>query len=99
MSTYLGNQLLSGIATNTISNAHSLFDFKWSDHILNEMSWLRADTYSWHNGDLYKAAYNHLESDILNYQSTGTDIIDGIEIWYVSSPDGHKIIDAGYPDK
>lgn len=99
MSTYLGTQLLSGVGTNTIANAHSLFDFKWSDHILNEMSWLRSDTYSWHNGDVYVAAYNHLENDLENYVSAETDIIDGIEIWYVVSPDGHKIIDAGYPDQ
>ena len=78
MSTYLGNQLLSGVATNTISNAHSLFDFKWSDHILNEMSWLRADTFSWHNGLLYKAAYNHLVAD---YNSIEESIYGITKIW------------------
>ena len=32
----------------------------WSDHIINDMSWLRADTFSWQSGDVYKAAYEHL---------------------------------------
>lgn len=38
----------------------------WSDHAINDMSWLRADTFSWHSGDVYIAAYNHLASDINN---------------------------------
>ena len=70
MSTYLGNQLLSGVATNTISNAHSLLDFKWTDHILNEMSWLRADTFSWHNGNVYVGVYNHLVADLGTQEQT-----------------------------
>lgn len=64
MSTYLGTTLLSGVATKTISNAHSLFDFKWSDHILNDVSWLRSDTFSWQDGTVYSDAYNHLVNDI-----------------------------------
>jgi len=90
MSTYLGNQLLSGVATNTISNAHSLLDFKWSDHILNEMSWLRADTFSWQSGDVYVAAYNHLVAD--NSSGTSqTETIGSYTITYVLATDGHKI--------
>lgn len=30
------------------------------DHLLNDMSWLRANTFSWHNSDPYINAYNHL---------------------------------------
>lgn len=90
MSTYLGNQLLSGVATNTISNAHSLLDFKWTDHILNEMSWLRADTFSWQSGDVYVAAYNHLVAD---YQggTSQTETVGSYTITYVLATDGHKI--------
>lgn len=36
----------------------------WSDHLLNDMSWLRADTFSWQSGDVYKAAYEHLVGDL-----------------------------------
>ena len=91
MSTYLGNQLLAGTSTNVISNAHSLLDFKWTDHILNEMSWLRADTFSWHNGDLYVGAYNHLVAD---YESaaSNTETINGYTITFYTATDGHKIV-------
>ena len=59
MSIRRGVDIIAG--NNTILT--SLFDFKWSDHLLNEMSWLRADTFSWQSGDVYKAAYEHLLSD------------------------------------
>lgn len=36
----------------------------WADHLLNDMSWLRADTFSWQSGDVYKAAYDHLTNDM-----------------------------------
>ena len=81
MSTYLGNQLLSGVATNTISNAHSLFDFKWTDHILNEMSWLR----------------NDLQAAFDAGTTGQTEVIDGLTVYYDLAPDGHKIISAEYP--
>ena len=35
----------------------------WSDHVLNDISWLRADTFSWQSGDVYVAAYEHLVAD------------------------------------
>lgn len=35
----------------------------WSKHILNDASYLRADNFSWHSGDVYKAAYEHLVED------------------------------------
>ena len=35
----------------------------WFDHIANDVSWLRADTFSWHSGDVYKAAYEHLADE------------------------------------
>lgn len=41
----------------------TLLDFKWADHLLNDISWLRGDTFSWHDGEMYKAAYNHLVAD------------------------------------
>lgn len=35
----------------------------WSDRVINDMSWLRADTFSWHSGDVYVAAYQHLVAE------------------------------------
>lgn len=90
MSIYLGTNLLAGVSTQTISNAHSLLDFKWTDHILNELSWLRADTFSWQSGDVYVAAYNHLVADATGTAQTET--IGSYTITYYRANDGHKIV-------
>lgn len=41
-----------------------LLSFMWADHVLNDASWLRADTFSWQSGAVYQAAYNHLVDDV-----------------------------------
>ena len=93
MSTYLGTQLLAEVATNTIVNAHSLLDFKWTDHILNEMSWLRADTFSWQSGKVYAAAYNHLKAEYTLVASNAkTETVGSHTITYYEATDGHKIV-------
>lgn len=46
-----------------ISNSANLFDFKWTDHLLNSPNYLRADTFSWHDGTAYSIAYNELLSE------------------------------------
>ena len=38
----------------------NLFDFKWSDHLINNISWTRADNFSWHSAAVYVSAYNKL---------------------------------------
>lgn len=90
MSLYLGTQLLAGVATNTISNAHDLFDFKWTDHELTDQSWLRADTFSWQDGTVYSEAYNHLVADY-NGGTSQTETVGSYTITYVLATDGHKI--------
>ena len=90
MSIYKGTELLAGVSTDTISNANYLLDFKWSDHIINSMEWLRADTFSWQNGDVYKAAYNHLVADYSGGTSQ-TETVGSYTITYVLADDGHKI--------
>lgn len=90
MSIKLGTLPVAGIAQKTKTNAHSLFDFKWTDHILNEMSWLRGDTFSWQSGKIYVAAYNHLVADISSGTSK-TETVGSYTISYVEAPDGHKI--------
>jgi hypothetical protein len=40
-----------------------LFYHTFADHILNDASWLRGDTFSWQSGDMYVSAYNHLVAD------------------------------------
>ena len=90
MSIKLGSTLLAGVATNTIENAHSLLDFKWTDHILNELSWLRADTFSWQGGSVYVGAYNHILADYSGGTSQ-TETVGSYTITYVLADDGHKI--------
>ena len=63
----------------------------WFDHIVNDIQWLRADTFSWQSGDIYTAVYNHLVSDI-NNAPIQSDTINGITISYWLASDGHKIV-------
>lgn len=91
MSTYLGTQLLAGVATDTISNGHSLLDFKWTDHIISSMEWLRSDTFSWQSGAVYTAVYNHLVADISNITAS-TETVGSYTITYYQATDGHKIV-------
>lgn len=46
-----------------------LFDWKWADHQLNDIQWLRADTFSWQSGAVYQEAYKHLRNDMYNWYS------------------------------
>lgn len=62
----------------------------WFDHIANDVSWLRADTFSWQSGDVYVAAYEHLLADFEG-TTADTETVAGIEITYYSAQDGHKI--------
>jgi hypothetical protein len=57
-----------------------LFYHNWADHIVNDPSWLRADTFSWQSGDVYVAAYKHLVADA----KTAYAWISGSEIFYTS---------------
>lgn len=67
-----------------------LFDVKWADHILDNISWLRADTFSWHYGELYTRAYQHLTKDIIN-KTLQSETVAGITIQYYLANDGHKV--------
>lgn len=52
------------VFTPDISCRLPLLTPMWFDHITNDMSWLRADTFSWQSGDVYVAAYAHLTDDL-----------------------------------
>lgn len=56
MSIIQGTKVIASKATN----GFSLFDYKHADHLLNNVSWLRADTFSWQSGNVYRYAYQHL---------------------------------------
>lgn len=86
MSIRLGNTIIGGVATNTVMNAHTLLDFKWSDHRLNSMEWLDSTSFSWQSGDVYTSVYNLL---VAEYQN-GTTETEG-NITFKRSPNGYKI--------
>lgn len=48
----------------------------WSDHLLNDVQWLRADTFSWQSGETYSSVYQHLLDDIgyIRYMIPNDDI-------------------------
>lgn len=60
MTYYLGNNIIAGLSTNKVTSGFNVFDVKWSDHIINDIQWLRADTFSWQDGNVYTTAYNKL---------------------------------------
>lgn len=69
MSLYKGSTLIAGGRQSM-----PLLSFMWADHQLNDMSWLRADTFSWQSGLVYKAVYQHLVKDICaQYWGTNPD--------------------------
>lgn len=67
-----------------------LFHHDWFDYQLNDMAWLRADTFSWQDGTVYSDAYEHLVDDYTNGTST-TETVGSYTITYVLAADGHKI--------
>ena len=58
MSIYKNGKLIAGGR-----QCMPLLSFMWADHKLNDISWLRADTFSWQSGDVYQLAYQHLVND------------------------------------
>jgi len=97
--TSAGNSAISAAASATaaaISAAGThfkLFHHDWFDYELDDMAWLRADTFSWQDGTVYSDAYNHLVDDATNGTSE-TETIAGHTITYTLAEDGHKIVQA-----
>lgn len=57
-----------------------ILSYQWADHKLTDLSWLRADTFSWQSGDVYEAAYTELSTEYASAQSV-TTTIDHDEPW------------------
>lgn len=83
--------------TNTVAGVgkdgtgFTLFTPIWQDHLVNNASWLRADTFSWQSGAVYVAAYNHLVNDF-NGTTSAAETIGSTTITYYRAEDGHKIV-------
>ena len=72
-----------------------MFAHIWSDHIFNDVSYLRADNFSWHNGEIYITAYDILEQQYNNEKSV-KETENGIT--YKLTPDNFKIADPSQED-
>ena len=81
----------NGNITLNAGTAWSLLDRKWSDHILNDIRWLRADTFSWQSGSVYLEAYQHLVADINGITPT-TETVGSYTVTYYEGADKHKIV-------
>ena len=70
-----------------------LFKHAWADYLVSEMSWLRADTFSWHSGETYETAYEHLAGDLntnviengVTYYAWKSDAASYVPVLYTSS--------------
>lgn len=93
MSIRVGDNIIAGGGMPINKSALYLFDFKWSDHLVNQQEWLRADTFTWHDGTVYQNAYQHLVDDI-DGKTTQTETIAGTTITFYLADDGHKIVDS-----
>ena len=63
----------------------------WSDHLLNNSSYLRGDTFSWQSGSVYTSVYQHLVDDITG-KTAETETIAGTTITFYRADDAHKIV-------
>ena len=80
------------IIAGTPRNSVDLLDFKWSDHLLDDISWLRADTFSWQPGSVYVAVYEHLANEFDITKPIEAETFSGVTVYFRRSPDGHKIV-------
>ena len=79
-------------ATEAVQNVPlPLLAYIWSDHLINGIQWLRANTFSWQSGEAYSNAYNKLVEEYDNESSTTET--SGV-ITYKLTPNGFKIADA-----
>lgn len=65
-----------------------LFSFMWSDHLINDMQYLRADAFSWQDGKTYSLPYNKLVQEY----ATGETVTEN-GITFKRSTNGFKIAD------
>lgn len=68
-----------------------LLSCMWADHQLNDIQWLRGDTFSWQNGTAYSAVYNLLLGEYNNTAST-EQTKNGIT--FKVTPRGFRIADS-----
>ena len=59
-----------------LSNYHpSILTPQWSDHLLEDISWLRGDNFTWHDGVAYSSIYDELYNEFTNPNSISKRIL------------------------
>ena len=86
MSIRQGSNVISGAKRKELS----LFSPQWYDYVLDDINWVRADTFSWHKGSIYTAAYQHLLNDI-DGKTPQSETIEGTTVTFYLADDGHKV--------
>lgn len=82
-------------AASSLSRTFNLFDAKWADHQLDDIRWLRADTFSWQDGTVYSAAYQELWNEMQSSETVSeSESVNGITISYLRTPKGYKIVNC-----
>lgn len=82
-----GKQTIKTISQEELNNPYSLFDSKYSDHELNNISWLQSSG-QWNDGNVYVDAYNELLTEYNNSESL--EETEG-SITFKRTPKGYKI--------
>lgn len=77
-------------ATSAAGTHFKLFHHDWFDYQLNDIAWLRADTFSWQDGTVYSEAYNHLVADMVGI-SPVWETIGSYQVAVYNCADGHKV--------
>lgn len=79
-------------AAENADNGYELFQASWFDHKPEAVSWLRADTFSWQDGDVYFAAYNELFAQYGAETSVEeTNTVGSVSVTCKRTPKGYKI--------
>lgn len=79
-------------AAENADNGYELFQASWFDHKPESVSWLRADTFSWQDGDVYFAAYNELFAQYGAETSVEeTNTVGSVSVTCKRTPKGYKI--------
>lgn len=75
--------------SSNVAASLPLFTSIWADHILNNASYLRADTNSWQSGAVYTSAYAHLLDDYndIEKQIVPFMTFQGDSVGYSRSPE------------
>ncbi len=92
----LGNNLSDSLFWKEISlgggAALPLFFHTWQDHKLTDASFIRADTFSWQDGDIYYTAYNELVNEKALVVEPTTELVNGLLITYYMTSKNYKIV-------